>query len=376
MNIFVITDSFALPISTEKMPENIHSLSAEGCASCHQEFFDEWKTSIHAQAWTDPYFQVDYEFDGSQQNCLNCHIPLDKQQENLVLGFRDTDRWDPILEPNPDFDFDLQQEGVTCTVCHLREGKITGVLGTDGAPHPVETLSDPNQICARCHVVSGDKWDTFFKFPPCGTVAEIQASQNNSANKSHSGEIVRQDTKGLGCVECHMPRVERALVEDGKVRTVRRHLWRGGHDPSMVKGGLDIKLAELSAKGDARRFQLSITNTGAAHYLPTGTPDRHLVATIRLLGADGRVIDEEQFTMKRTIMWRPFIIDLWDTRLQRGVPRRYEYAADAGDLAGAVTLQASVEYFLVAEKRRVRIGYDDADATHYEVFSQRIELKP
>lgn len=62
---------------------------------------------MHAQAWTDPYYQVDYRFDGSQQICLNCHIPLENQQENRVIGFRDSEKFDPILEPNPDFDVEL-----------------------------------------------------------------------------------------------------------------------------------------------------------------------------------------------------------------------------------------------------------------------------
>lgn len=374
MNIFIITDEFALPISTEHMPENIESLSADGCAGCHQDFYDEWQTTIHSQAWTDPYFQVDFEFDGAQQNCLNCHIPLDNQQENLVTGFRDTDRWDPILEPNPDFDAELQQEGVTCTACHLRDGKLVGVLGTETDAHPVKTLSDPNQICVRCHVVSGERWDTFFKFPPCGTVAEIQATHKKEGGTGSSGEIVRSDTAALGCVECHMPKVERALVEGGPVRTVRRHLWRGGHDPSMVKGGLDVEFDELAADGKNRRFQLTITNTGAAHYLPTGTPDRHLVVSLRLLDGQGSVLDEQTHDIKRTIMWRPFIIDLWDTRLPRGEPRTYEYEIDADDLAAAQTVEASVEYFLVNEKRRKRIGYEGPDATHYEVFNKRVRL--
>ncbi|MCK5167441.1 MAG: hypothetical protein KAQ66_08980, partial [Rhodospirillaceae bacterium] len=140
MNIFAVSPSFERPMSTAKLPEGIESLSANECAGCHQEFFDEWKTTIHSQAWTDPYYQVDLKFDGSQQICLNCHIPLDRQQENLVLGFRDKDKWDPILAPNPDFDYELQQEGVTCAACHLKEGKILGPRGSKSAPHPVEKI--------------------------------------------------------------------------------------------------------------------------------------------------------------------------------------------------------------------------------------------
>ena len=275
MNIFVVTENFERPVSTLEIPDILETLSARECAGCHQEFYDEWQTTIHSKAWTEPYFQKDFEFDGSQQICRNCHTPLDRQQENLVLGFRDAEKWDPILAHNPRFDPDLQKEGVTCAACHLREGKILGTFGSELAPHPVNKIEDGNQICVACHVVDGQRWDTFFKFPPCGTVAEIQstAAKNLTTKKGKSGEVVVSETSKLGCVNCHMPVVERALVKDGEIRKVRQHLWRGGHDPQMVKSGLTIKLAEAApANAGKRNFNLTITNTGAAHYLPTGTP--------------------------------------------------------------------------------------------------------
>ena len=374
MNIFAVSPAFERPISTAKIPDILQSLSANECATCHKEFFDEWKTTIHSQAWTDPYYQVDLKFDGSQQICLNCHIPLDRQQENLVLGFNDDEKWDPILAPNPDFDHDLQQEGVTCNACHLREGKILGPRGSKNAPHPVEKIQSGNQICVGCHVVENDGWDTFFKFPPCGTVAEINTSKNHG---SSSGEMSVDEISELGCIDCHMPLVERPVADGFETKTVRQHLWRGGHDPDMVKGALSASLREQSVPmAKKREFTFTLTNTGAAHYLPTGTPDRHLVVSLRLLDGKGGVIDEETHTLKRTIMWRPFIVDLWDTRLPRGEPRVFDYSYSRKSEPDAKTLEVIVEYFLVDEKRRKRIGYDDKEATHYEVFSQRLKLAP
>ena len=377
MNIFAVSPSFERPMSTAKIPDILQSLSANECATCHQEFFDEWKTTIHSQAWTDPYYQADLKFDGSQQICLNCHIPLDNQQENLVLGFRDKAKWDPILAPNPDFDHDLQQEGVTCLACHLKEGKILGSRGSKNAPHPVEKIQSGNQICVRYHVVKNEGWDTFFRFPPCGTVAEINSSAEQPAVRGASGEMSISEIEKLGCISCHMPLTQRPVADGLDPKPVRQHLWRGGHDKEMVKGALSVELNEIEPKSkNERLFKLTLTNTGAAHYLPTGTPDRHLVATIRLLDGNGNVIDEEKHTLKRTIMWRPFIVDLWDTRLPRNQPRTFDYSFSTNTFPPAETLEAVVEYFLVDEKRRKRIGYDDKDATHYEVFNQRLKLAP
>ncbi|MFQ5756622.1 MAG: multiheme c-type cytochrome [Acidiferrobacterales bacterium] len=385
MNIFVVSEAFERPLSTAEIPFPMQTLRAEECAACHQEFYQEWSTTIHSQAWTDPYFQVDWRFDREQQICRNCHTPLDRQQPQRVLGFHDKEKWDPILAPNPDFDAELQRQGVTCAVCHVRDGKILGPYGSEDAPHPVTKLDNPNQVCARCHVVGGERWDTFFRFPPCGTVAEIRATAQGSDRNGEdeagpwpvggTGEITVPDTAALNCVECHMPLVERPIVVGGKVRRARRHVWRGGHDPAMVKSALELQLEEVSSSSPAkRRISLTLTNVGAAHYVPTGTPDRHLTVRLRLLDANGGVIKEEKHMVKRTILWRPFIIDLWDTRLPRGEPRTYtlEYATTRSLQPAAV--EAVVRYYLVDEKRRRRIGYDRPESTSYEVFRRRIAL--
>lgn len=364
MNIFVVSEAFERPVPTGSIPASLGSLSAKKCAACHQSIYDEWSTTIHSQAWTDPYYQVDWVFDGRQQICNNCHIPLDRQQEHLVVGFEDREKWRPILKPNPDFDPQLQHEGVTCAACHFRDGEILGVSGGEGAPHPVRKVADSNEMCRRCHVVGGDRWDTFYRLPPCGTIVEIQSTQPGAASGT-----------APGCVQCHMPLTERTIVAGGAARAVRMHLWRGGHDPAAVKKGLSVTLEEMPrSPRDGRSFALTITNIGAAHYLPTGTPDRHLTVSIRLLDQKGAVLRETEHVLSRVIMWRPFIVDLWDSRLPRGEPRvyRFEYAAD--DYPDAVAIEATVRYHLLAESRRKRIDYENVDPIAYDVYRTRITV--
>jgi hypothetical protein len=372
LQIFLVAPAFERPIDTSSAPAMFPTLRAKECAACHRDIYDEWATTIHSQAWTDPYFQVDWKFDGSPQICKNCHIPLDRQQEQKVIGFNDTEKWDPILTPNPAFDAVLQHEGVTCAACHLRNGKILGVLGTTNSPHPVEKLENANQICVTCHVVSGKRWDTFFKIPPCGTVAEIKSNRGGHFVETVA-EMSIDDIASLGCVDCHMPLVQRALIPGGPIRAVRQHLWRGGHDPEMVKQGLTITLdqADVEEK-DSKIFVLGITNTGAAHYIPTGTPDRYLSVQLRILDPEGAIISEQIHTLKRTVMWRPFIVELWDTRLPRGEQR--EYSIKINKNKGAAYIEAQVDYHLLDESRRQRIDYQNAEPIHYRVFQQRIPL--
>jgi hypothetical protein len=369
MNIFVVSPAFERPIDTAAAPAILGTLRAQDCGACHRTEYAEWRTSVHSRAWSEAYFQVDWRFDGSQQICKNCHIPLDRQQEGRVLGFRDADKWQPLLERNASFDASLQHEGVTCAACHLREGKVLAPPGAGGdAPHPLARLADANEICLRCHVVQGERWDTFYRFPPCGTASEISAAQG--ARQGRSGEFTVRNVAELGCVQCHMPAVERPLVDGGKPRAARQHLWRGGHDPATVRAALAASLSLPENSGDRRAAEFSLTNVGANHYLPTGTPDRHLTVRLRALDAGERVLREETHVLERTIMWRPFIVDLWDTRLPRGEARRYRMDLPAGTAA----VDAQVSYHLLGEARRKRIGYQPAEPISYVVLEERRSL--
>ncbi len=167
-----------------------------------------------------------------------------------------------------------------------------------------------------------------------------------------------------------MPLVERPLVKGGKARPVRRHLWRGGHDPEMVKKGLEVRFAEISsAASDTRTFAVTLTNVGAAHYLPTGTPDRHLTVQLRLLNSREELIDEQNHTLRRTVMWRPFIVDLWDTRLPRWQSRSYQFTFPMHDGQRPAAVEAVVRYHLLDETRRQRIGYVNSEPC-LEVLAQ------
>ena len=134
-----------------------------------------------------------------------------------------------------------------------------------------------------------------------------------------------------------------------------------------------MALQEDPAPGpDRRRYTLTLTNNGAADFLPTATPDRHLTVTFRLLDGTDQVVREEVHRLRRRILWRPFIVELRDTRLPRHQPRTYTFTTAGRDAPAA--LEAVVRYHLLDEKRLRRIGYDNQTPIAYEVFQRRIEL--
>ncbi len=354
MNIFVVDERFERPMQVG-MPGGIASMSAKACGQCHRAIYREWAESMHGRAWTDPYFQVDFRYDGSQQICLNCHTPLVNQQQNLVLGFKDRDKFDPILAPNPGYDATLRDEGVTCAVCHIRNGRIVGPYRTDRAPHPVEYdpgMSPGMKPCLRCHVVAGKRWDTFYAIPPCGTVAEIEKGGHE-----------------VDCIGCHMPAVVRLAAAGAAAREGRRHLFHGGHDPERVKQALRVE-----HKLGADELIVTLTNVGAAHYLPTGTPDRHLTLDVKLLGPSGEVLKEKVHTMKRYILWRPVIVDLRDTRLPYGEPKEFRFPVIKRGSDTPAVVDVAVRYHLLEEARRKKIGYDNIEPIAYPIYHEQIPI--
>ncbi|HEB71482.1 MAG TPA: hypothetical protein ENI77_02550 [Nitrospirae bacterium] len=361
LTFFEVSKAFERPQAVT-VPDGLESVSAEECGLCHTDIASEWKTTIHAHAWKDPYFRVDLKFDGSMQVCLNCHTPLENQQENLVLGFYDHEKLDPILAPNPNFDPALKNEGVTCAVCHVKDGQIVGPKNVQTKAHPVrkdKRFTDGSGICRRCHWIMGDRWDVFLKLPPCGNFAEIEETGLK-----------------IDCVKCHMPKVTRPMVAGGEDRAGHRHLWRGGHDKDFVKAALKIKLNEPSAgTGAGKRYRIALTNTGTEHRLPTGTPDRHLEVAFRLFDNENKLIDEKIQFLERVILWRPFIVDLWDTRIKFNETRTYEFEFSMARNPPPALLTAEVKYGLLHENRRLRIGYENTEPVRYRIFYEEIRLK-
>ena len=142
----------------------------------------------------------------------------------------------------------------------------------------------------------------------------------------------------------------------------------------MVKQALEITLKEAPEPASGKRgYILQLTNVGAAHYLPTGTPDRHLTVRFRLFDLEGKVLKEKRHILKRNFLWRPFIVELWDTRLLRWQPRIYRF--DFSTIQEPAGLEVVVRYHLLEEARRQQIGYENEEPISYEVYRQRVPLK-
>lgn len=279
-----------------KAVPGLPSLSASTCAACHTEIAAEWHTSIHAVAWIDRQFQEEITKSGNRWLCVNCHAPLQVQQEQLAIGLVDGDVERPILVDNPAYDAALRDEGITCAACHVRDGVIHGPgLGGD-APHPVKADPDyrSGALCIRCHQAEAT-------YPGKNFVCTF-----NTGDEWRAGPY---DEEGTTCVTCHMPTIRRPAAVGGPERSVGRHWWRGSGIPK-VPGRYPPPEAnpfglEMSASIEAGVLEVTAVNANAGHMLPSGDPERRVHIDATYLDATGATLGEKRWTFGQIWTWSP-----------------------------------------------------------------------
>jgi hypothetical protein len=367
--IFGLRSDYARALSYQNVPEGLTSLKAESCGECHREIYDEWKTSIHAHAYDDPFFQAYWKKDKNIWVCLNCHTPLENQQPTLIKEIPRGRVEKAIQEPNPRYDPDYQRESITCAACHVRDGVIYGPFEDSAAPHP--TRFDPSfrtaQVCYRCHnVVSGPA--QFYNVGPCGTYAEYE------------GKYFMQE-RGFICQSCHMPEIDRPAAVNGPIRRGRQHLWRGGHDPDMIKRAVAVQVRTdmvASKPGDRVGVTLTVINAGAGHKIPTGDPDRHLTIEFSVVDREGRVLDQQTSTMGRWILWQPAVVELYDNRLLPLASREYRYHYQVPGQAEGLILRTRVQYHILTDRQhemlRTKYGLTGDDPYRFVIYEREFPL--
>lgn len=223
-------------------------LSARACAGCHPGAHDEWQQSRHGQAWTNAIFQREYQQEKLDW-CVHCHAPL-KEQFAQVRGGGGA----------------LADEGVTCAVCHLRDGQMHARTRRPGSPHDTVARADFGgpAFCGGCHQFN---FPLVERSPPGPRVTSYSPHPMQDTVNQHA----RGPRAGTECVQCHRA-------------TPGGHAFPGGHDPAML-----AKAVKLDACRAGERLQVDLDNVGAGHNVPTGDLHRHLVLRVWRSGAPERL---------------------------------------------------------------------------------------
>ena len=318
--IVPLQDNWERAVEQQTIPKGLRSISAKSCGRCHVRQYEEWQYSTHSHAWTDAQFQAELKKESSPFMCINCHIPLQNQQDSIVKGLVDGDIYRPVKEGNPGFDRSLQVEGVTCAVCHVRDGKIIGLTGTEAAPHPVvlDSAFLSERLCISCHNA-------------VAVVTPTLACTFETGDEWKAGPYYGRKT----CIDCHMDTLSRPLVPNYPVHLSHHHYFRGSGIPkskgakTKVFNGLDFALSIEpgdSIDSDSVRFSFVVTNAHAGHRVPTGDPERFFALHFEVRDNRGEEVFRRVDRIGEQWEWYPKARKLSDNNLYPGEKRRYSYA--------------------------------------------------
>ncbi len=288
------------------------SLDPESCAVCHRQQYDDWKSSLHSQSMGPGVMGQTMELilgdPGNALLCYSCHAPLTEHQEKV----RARGSPGPRFTKNPTFLPSLQPKGLTCAGCHVRnhqpygppkrDGSLKNSLPASQLPHggAIRTPAfERAEFCKGCH-----------QFEPDGYALNGKLLEN-TYNEWREGPYGRT---GKSCQSCHMPD--------------RQHLWRGIHDPEMVRQGVTVRLhldKERYQVGEQIEAVITLTNSGVGHYFPTYVTPK-VVMRVALEDEQGRPVpgseQEERIGREVTLdLGR----ELFDTRIPPGGAHVFRY---------------------------------------------------
>ncbi len=368
-NIVPLQDNWESAIPFQEIPEGLSDISAASCGVCHQSHYEEWKLSTHAHAWTDLQFQAELAKESSPYLCINCHIPLENQQEFIIEGLRNGDIYNPVKKKNPNFDEKLQLEGISCSTCHVRNGHIIGSIGSDKAPHPVK--KDPEflneTLCISCHnanaVVTPELVCTF------------QTGEEWKAGPYYPEK---------NCISCHMDTITRPLMPGMDNRLSHRHWFAGSGIPkrkgveavalqgmAFYPGTLD---QEIKA-GEEISFTLTLKNEFAGHRLPSGDPERFYLIDLIIKDAEtNSLLAEHNGRIGEKWEWYPEAKKIDDNNLNPKESRDYTISYRT-EKVGEIILEAKVTKHRMDEATAEYNGLGEEYPIMIPVFEYTQEIK-
>ncbi len=323
-----LAEHWVLPIPAQgPSPEGFTaaetSLDPEVCGACHPVQYAQWRTSLHAAAFSPGFagqlIEGQLSSPASIRHCQTCHAPLSEQQPVSSLGSK-----------QPGYDPLLRGQGIVCAACHVRGHRRYGPPRRAALPPLVQPVPHggfeekdeyrESRFCSPCH--------QFFDDPG----VEGKPVENTLAEWRDSPQAKR----GIGCQDCHMPD--------------RAHLWRGIHDPEMVRGGVEVYLEIEEAEGGRLRGALRLVNTGVGHAFPTYVTPR---VFLHLFQLDAVGVEVEGTRVEGTIgreldyTTDPFG-EIFDTRVLPGEAARIVYdlprAPQADAIVGRVVVDPDYHY--------------------------------
>lgn len=295
------------------------------CGNCHTEIFAQWQGSMHSNAFTDKFYlkmhdEASKDTGGAVDAfCTGCHTPIGTYSGEVP----------PTTGPQIN---EISKKGVQCDFCHTvtsanftfapsktKQGPFTDSISPFHDTAYSELLTK-SEFCGMCHDVTHPD----NKLPLEATYTEWKASP--------------YATQGIQCQDCHMtpgpgvtkPNPGTAVVGGPARPHIFTHQFVGGNATSLASpehqnlataqlraaASLAITPPASAAPGSDMDLQVTVNNTGAGHYLPTGlTEVREMWLDVTVTDAAGKTIyrsgeiDEEGVVDPQAVMYQTLFKD-------------------------------------------------------------------
>ena len=286
----------------------------EVCASCHDDFYQQWKQAMMSQAYTHHWDEIEYfklavphagkdeKVAGVKAGCNGCHAPL-----AFLAG--------DVPPPRPE-EGSRANESVSCDFCHT----ITGFAGD--VPHNYNWISEPGRLKqgpkpglgSPHHDTVQNEFLTTGDF--CGTCHNEKSPYGVWVKSTHlewqEGPYAAQ---GVQCQDCHMPRAMARTAKMAEPAMVAQHLFHGAHSPGKLNGSIEVRMNPLEREipwDGTAVIHVQLFNGKCGHKVPSGSvEDRimwlHVTATdsegnVHHLPVDAKGFDGEEDTIAADVL--------------------------------------------------------------------------
>ena len=284
----------ATPSDLRAVPTTAWTTHSPESCRCHTKLVSQWQETMHAKAWTDPFFQyaraeaiADMTEAGvpaaeADDYCTGCHAPAAFMSGTEAIAAAATT---PAMN------------GVTCAFCH----QVTGIAAAE--PSSVGNLSlafpstGPDGV--RRAQLENPKALHEAAYEPAFDTAEFCGSCHNvdhPANGLHLETTYTEWSKspyaeqGVRCQNCHMAsEVGAQTPYTGKIASgperdnlysmtfIGANVAQGNPElnTALLKSAATVSIEAplVVAPGDSGKVQVTVSNVGAGHAIPTGVSE-------------------------------------------------------------------------------------------------------
>lgn len=253
----------------------------ESCgASCHVDFYQQWKQAMMSQAYTHHWDEIEYfklavphaekdpKVAGVKAGCNGCHSPI-----AFLAG--------DVPPPKPEAN-SRANESVSCDVCHT----ITGFAGD--TPFNFNFISEPGNVkygprqsaTSPAHETMHSEFHKSADF--CGVCHNEKDPYDIWVKSTHlewkEGPYAKE---GVTCQKCHMTYARSHNASMGpELPDVAQHLFHGAHDPGKVRGVVELRIhpdIRDVEPGEAVKLTVALFNQKTGHKFPTGSAEERML---------------------------------------------------------------------------------------------------